>query len=112
MVSGSDCDNAIGAYGSDHYSGRDGGYRINVPAGKTLTVTLTRDASSTWDPAISIVTNCGLAGLTCLAASDGSTDTEIASWKNSSTQVSTVYILVDAWTSTEYGPYQIRADLT
>jgi hypothetical protein len=101
------------AYGGLGYDGRDGAYRVVIPAGKTLTVVLTKsNLPTTWDPALGLVTDCASAGPTCLAGSDNVTGlTETVSYKNNGAAPLTVYILVDSFLPSEYGKYSIRADL-
>lgn len=98
-------------FGTITYDGRDAAYRVTVPAGKTLKVTMVNEAGSTADLAVSIVDFCELAALTCLAASDLLTGTEVAQWKNTGTSSTTVFVIVDAYDTTEFGRYNIKAEL-
>ncbi len=88
--------------GGDMYA-RDAVYSFIIPAGKTLTVTVTPPASTsanTWDVSLAIVSDCNDPGPTCLAAGDVGYegDPETASFTNSGTTPKTVFILVDGYT--------------
>jgi hypothetical protein len=80
------------------YAAPDAIYKITVPAGKTLTVTVTgQNLPTRWDPAVAIVTDCMLAGPTCVAARDEPSFTapEVVSWTNTGAD-QLVYIIVDS----------------
>jgi hypothetical protein len=98
------------------YDGPDGVYTFSIPAGKTLTVVLTKSNLPTvWDPALAIVTSCTPAtqvGPSCLSGSDALTgDTETVSYKNNGAAALPVFIIVDSFLPGEYGKYSIRADV-
>jgi hypothetical protein len=104
---------ACSLFGAYVYDGRDGAYRIVIPAGKTLTVLLTKSNLPTiWDPALALVTDCSNMGPTCLAGSDNVTGlTETVTYKNNGASPITVYVIVEAFNPDQYGKYTIRADL-
>lgn len=105
---------ACSFFGAYVYDGRDGAYRVVIPAGKTLTVVLTKsNLPTTWDPALAMVTDCNSPGPSCLSGSDNITGlTETVTYKNTTTSPITVYIIVEAYNPDQYGKYSIRADLT
>jgi hypothetical protein len=87
------CKPAFDGFG---YDGHDGAYRVTIPAGKTLTVVLTKSNIPTnWD-----VTDCASAGPTCLSGSDEILgNTETVSYTNSGASALPVYIW---WTRSSY----------
>lgn len=91
------------------FDGNDVAYTISVPSGKTLTATVT--PTTAWDPAIAIVSDCGNAGPTCLGGDDfnGVSSPETGTYTNSSGQTKTVFILVDSYSTSEYGPFTLTA---
>lgn len=95
------------------YDGPDGVYRFSIPAGKTLTVVLTKsNLPKVWDPALGIVTNCSSPGPSCVSGSDNlSGSTETVSYKNTGAAALPVWIIVDGYLTSEYGKYSIRADV-
>jgi hypothetical protein len=104
------CTPAFDGFG---YDGHDGAYRVTIPAGKKLTVVMTKSNIPTnWDPALAIVTDCASAGPTCLSGSDEILGlTETVSYTNTGASALPVFILVDSFLPSEYGVYSIRADL-
>lgn len=91
------------------FDGNDLAYTISVPNGKTLTVTVTPTTS--WDPALALVSDCSNIGPTCLGGDDfnGSGDPETGTHTNTSGQTETIYIVVDSYDSSEYGPFTLSA---
>lgn len=105
---------ACSLFGAYVYDGRDGAYRVVIPAGKTLTVVLTKsNLPTTWDPALAMVTDCNSPGPSCLSGSDNVSGlTETVTYKNTTASPLTVYLIVEAYNPDQYGKYSIRADLT
>ncbi len=91
------------------FDGNDVAYTIVVPNGKTLTATVT--PTTQWDPAISIVSDCTNIGPTCLGGDDmnGTGDPETGTYTNTSGQAQTVFIVVDSYDFSEYGPFTLSA---
>jgi hypothetical protein len=102
----------------------DGVYQVTVPAGKTLTVTLTPGKKTgdtiSWDPLLALVTDCNVATRptegtqpkSCHSYSDGvGGAVEVLSYTNSGAAPVTMYVIVDACTTCGTGSYSIRADL-
>jgi hypothetical protein len=86
-------------------AGRDKVYSITVPAGQTLsaTVTPTGANAATFDPAINIVLGpasaCDAAPFTCLASGDDGGDgaPDTATWANTTGAAQTVFVIVDTY---------------
>jgi hypothetical protein len=93
------------------YDGPEATYKISVPAGKKLTVTAT--PTTNWDVALGFVTNCAMAGPSCVAATDkgygGQPETLV--WTNSGQAAVTVYVLVDSYIPSQYGPFVVLATI-
>jgi hypothetical protein len=100
------CKSAFGLY---TYDGPDVAYTFDVPAGKTLKVTVTLVGG--WDGAVGIVEDCSMAKATCIAGSDGLTSTETAQYDNTGSSPKTVFIIVDSYLPSEKGKFSIRADV-
>ena len=96
--------------GSTTFDGADVAFKIDVPSGQKLSVTVT--PTSQWDPAIGIVTACGMSGASCVGAADGdgTGQPETASYTNKSNSTVPVYIIVDS-TQGDEGPFDIVANL-
>jgi hypothetical protein len=93
--------------------GADTAYFVNVPGGKTLSVTVTPLASSDFDPVLGIVSTCS-ANLTCLASADkgAARVAETVTYANAGTQAKLVYIIVDSYVGfASPGKYTIRGTL-
>lgn len=92
------------------YDGPEAAYKISVGAGKKLTVTVT--PTTNWDVAVGFVTNCAMAGPSCVAATDkgygGQPETLV--WTNSG-QTTDVYVLVDSYIPSQYGPFVVLATI-
>lgn len=93
------------------YDGNDVAYTITVPDTKKLTVVVT--PTSAWDPAVAIVSSCASVGPTCLGGADEgfSSDPETAVYTNTTGSPQTVFILVDSYSTSEMGPFTIKASL-
>ncbi len=92
------------------FEGPDAVYAIEIPAGQTLTVTVTpRDVS--FDPMIAIVGTCSDAAASCLAGADDGIDgdAETAAYTNSSSTPLPVTVVVDTWASG--GDFTLQATL-
>ncbi len=82
-------------------NGRDRAYRVNVPAGQTLTATVTPDAG--FDPAIYLIgapaSMCDANPITCLDGADLGLDDdpETVTFTNSSGAAVDVYVVVDTF---------------
>jgi len=104
------CDNnsSLGFY---TYDGNDVAYTITVPNTKTLTVDV--NPTSSWDPAIAIVGSCASVGPSCLGGADEgfSGDPETATYTNTTGSAQVVFIIVDSYSSSSYGPFTIQATL-
>jgi hypothetical protein len=100
------CDSAFGSY---TYDGPDVAYTFDIPAGKTLKVTVT--LSGGWDGAVGIVDDCSMAKASCLAGSDTLTSTETAQYANTGGAAKTVFVIVDSYLPSEKGKFSIRADV-
>jgi hypothetical protein len=89
------------------FDGNDVAYSIVVPNGKTLTATVT--PTTLWDPALSIVGDCSNIGPTCLGGDDfnGAGSAETGTYTNSSGQAKTVFVVVDSYDFSEYGPFTL-----
>ncbi|MBK9037105.1 MAG: hypothetical protein IPL61_38655 [Myxococcales bacterium] len=81
--------------------GPDAVYVVTMGPGKTITATLDPQG---WDGAVEIVQPCVLTPI-CLAGSDGASP-EVASY--TSTAATTVYVVVDSWSDTAFGPYTLN----
>jgi len=101
-------------------TGVDRVFSITVPAGKTLSVTVTPPASGdkAWDPAVYVIpapaANCAGPVTSCLAGTDnGGTGTaESLTYTNSTTAAMPVYIVVDVYTRTSpFGPFDLLVTL-
>lgn len=92
------------------YDGPEVAYEISVPSGKKLTITVT--PTTNWDVAVGFVTSCAMAGPSCVAATDkgygGQPETLV--WTNLG-QTQKVYVLVDSYIPSQYGPFVILATL-
>jgi hypothetical protein len=104
------CDNSssLGLY---TYDGNDVAYTITVPNTKTLTVDV--NPTSSWDPAIAIVSSCASVGPSCLGGADEgfSGDPETATYTNTTGSDQVVFIIVDSYSTSEMGPFTIQATL-
>lgn len=91
------------------FDGRDVAYSISVPTGKTLTAVVA--PTTQWDPALALVTDCSNIGPTCVGGDDfnGSGDPETGTYTNNTGQTQTIFIVVDAYSSSEYGPFTLNA---
>ena len=91
------------------FDGRDVAYSISVPTGKTLTAVVT--PTTQWDVALALVTDCGNIGPTCVGGDDfnGTGDPETGTYTNNTGQTQTIFIVVDAYSSSEYGPFTLNA---
>lgn len=105
---------ACSVFDSFAYDGNDGAYRVVIPAGKTLTVTMTHsNLPTTWDPALALVTDCANVGPSCLAGSDQVTgNVETVTYRNAGSSPLTVYVIIEAYNPDQYGRYSLRADLS
>jgi hypothetical protein len=81
--------------------GPDAVYVITVGAGKTITATMNPIG---WDGAIEIVQPCVMTPI-CLAGHDGG-NPEIATYTSPSS--ATLYVVVDSWSDTAFGPYSLN----
>jgi hypothetical protein len=99
------CSAAVG--GAIPYAGPDAVYKIDVPAGKTLSVTLLHhNLPNTWDSALALVTDCAHPDTSCVAARDDFhtfSANEDAMWTNGGGATQTVYIIVDSSNATSGG---------
>ncbi|MEZ4401998.1 MAG: hypothetical protein R3B06_18350 [Kofleriaceae bacterium] len=84
--------------------GPDATYQVTMAAGETLTATLSPQG---WDAALEIVQPCVLNPI-CLGGSDGA-NPEVASY--TATAPITVYVVVDSWSDTAFGPYQLHVQV-
>ncbi|MCK6549686.1 pre-peptidase C-terminal domain-containing protein [Myxococcota bacterium] len=73
-------------------TGRDAIYRVTIPAGDTLTASLT----STWDAALYLVSSCASAATTCVAGQDDGSPEDVT-WTNTTGAAVTYDLVVDAW---------------
>ena len=95
--------------------GPDRVYEVTVGAGQTLNATVT--PVSSWDPGIYLIqgpaANCLATGSTCLNGddSDGTGTAETATYTNSTQNPVTVFIVVDGYTSTTSGTYDLTVSL-
>jgi hypothetical protein len=84
--------------------GLDRMYRVSVPAGERLTVTVTPGTS--FDPTVSLVVGsasaCVGTGAVCAASIDtgNAGDPETVSWTNAGTSAATVFIIIDDYSAT------------
>jgi hypothetical protein len=88
-------------------------YKITIPANQELTVTVTPDAGSGYDPAIAIVTDCAAVEGSCLAAVDNELDNdpETVTYRNATANPLEVRIVVDTYTAGSEGPFTLTATL-
>jgi hypothetical protein len=93
--------------------GRDRAFAITIPAGRTLTVTVT--PRSSWDPALAVVTDCASAGPSCLGFVDVGVSgaAETVGYANTTAGALPVYVLVDSYTlgTSGAGPFTLSATL-
>ena len=91
------------------FDGRDVAYSISVPTGKTLTAVVT--PTTQWDGGRALGPDCGNIGPTCAGGDDfeGTRDPETGTYTNNTGQTQTIYIVVDAFSSSEYGPFTLNA---
>ncbi len=87
--------------------GADAVYEVEVPAGATLSASLT----ATWDAALYLVSNCAQSATTCLVGDD-SGNPEVVTWQNPGANPATVFLVVDSWrvslpTVSREGPYNL-----
>ncbi|MFZ5446336.1 MAG: hypothetical protein ACOZQL_40485 [Myxococcota bacterium] len=92
-------------------------YQVAVPANSTVVVT----ATAAWDMVLNAVaapvTNCGTLvggitqGITCGAASDGTSGIEAVALQNTSAMPATWFLIVDGYATTDYGAFQISAQV-
>ncbi len=73
-------------------TGADAVYRIDLPAGRSISATL----DSTWDAALYLITNCASSATSCVAGQDDG-NPETISYTNSSGAMQTYYLVVDSW---------------
>jgi hypothetical protein len=103
---------ACGSALSGGYTAPDVVYSLTVPAGATLTVTVTPAAS--WDVGLILLGNCAAGAASCLEASDqgnaGAAETVVYAVNGSSAE--TVFVVVDGWTESEAGSFTLTAQLT
>ena len=81
--------------------GPDAVYVLTVGPGKIVTATLTPQG---WDGAVELVQPCVRTPI-CLAGSDGG-DPEVATF--TTTAAITLYVVVDSWDATSFGPYALN----
>jgi len=96
------------------YSGRDRTYRVSIPAGKRLSVTLTPDA--TWDPTLAFISGAASVcsgTMTCAAAVDVGYDgeSETLSYTNSGASAVDGFILVDSYTPLSSATFGFSLDI-
>ncbi len=91
-------------------TGVDRAYRITVPAGDTVTVTVT--PTSGLDPMLSAATSAASCNATCVANADTGTNgaAETLIWKNSGAAPVELFVVVDAYGATT-GVFSILATL-
>lgn len=102
----------------DFFSGIDRAYRVRIPAGSTLTATVTPD--STWDPTLGLVlgsaTACTGSSVTCASTADIglSGDPETVTYTNATGSAVDAFLIVDSYTtgtSATYG-YSLAVTFT
>ncbi len=111
----SDYSGTLNGYSCYFYSGPDRVVRVQIPAGKTLTATVTPD--STWDPSIGILLGTASActgAMTCVdALDDGMTGgPETATYTNAGTSTVDAFVLVDSYTNNATATYGYDLTLT
>lgn len=97
------------------YRGKDTVYAVKVPAGKTVTVTLTpKFGSGTWYPMLALITDCAMPGPSCVSAQDTvipNSKDRVTTFNNQGLAERTVYALVDTFDAAGVGQYSIKATL-
>jgi hypothetical protein len=99
--------------------GRDGVYRLTIPAGKTLKVTLTTGSGSScyhwpFEPDLFLFTDCANVGASCLfCALAQDIEHTVLQYKNAGARALPLFLAVDqAYSFADgYGCYSLRADL-
>ncbi len=87
-------------------SGRDLVFRVTVAPGEILSASM---ANNDFDEYIALVSDCGtISPTTCLFADDAPGD---LTWVNRATEPRTVFIVADAWTSTNTGQFTLQVGL-
>ena len=86
-------------------AGGDVTYAVNVPPGKTLSVTAT--ATGGWDVVVAILGECGAASTACAAWSDPGT----AQATNTTGTTRTWYVVVDGFHPYSHGDFTLAASL-
>ncbi len=105
---------------SNSYSGRDRVYQISVGPGQTLTALVTPTTS--FDPGVYFVaspaSNCALTGTVCIGTGGdtnftgtGATAAETGTFTNSTAAVQDVFIVVDSFSSTSSGGFDLTITL-
>lgn len=97
-------------------SGPDKVYQVTVPAGQTLTATATPTA---WDNALYLVaspaSNCLASGTQCVNSgsgdSGGTGTAESVTYLNSTASPVTLFIVVDGWTTSASGVFDLTISL-
>ncbi len=102
-------------FSCDFYSGPDRMIRVQIPAGKTLTATVTPDAS--WDPTIGIILgNAAVCtgSITCVDTADTglSGDPETATYTNATSAAVDAFVLVESYTTGTSATYGYDLALT
>ncbi len=102
---------------SSSSGGMDRVYRVEIPAGKTLTALLTPDSS--WDPTISLVLGNETACVGAIVCEEGvdtgfDGDPETLTYTNGGTAPQGGFLIVDSWdrTSTTGFPYSLAVTFT
>ncbi len=110
-----DYSGSANGFSCDFYSGPDRMIRVQIPAGKTLTATVTPDSS--WDPTIGIILgNAAVCtgSITCADSADtGITgDPETATYTNATSATVDAFVLIESYTTGASATYGYDLSLT
>jgi hypothetical protein len=89
----------------------DAVYQTTIPANTALTVTLNALFDSTLNVVAAPQSNCGTGGgtgMVCLGGADVISGPEITTVTNSGTTPLDVFIIIDGWTTTEQGGFDLQ----
>jgi hypothetical protein len=111
-------------YGHDYSTGNnctgtpgpDRVYQIDVPAGRTLTATVT-PTGTPWDVSMSLMlgpaSNCVFTGRNCLLGSNqgGPGSAETVTYRNATSEQQTIFVFIDSPTASGAGTFTLVASL-
>lgn len=90
--------------------GPDAVYAVSLAAGETLDATVTPAGS--FDVALYAVTDCSMAESSCVDGSDSGFGGDPESISYTATAPTTLYLIVDSWSSTVSGAYSLEIAIT